>query len=283
LRPRCPTVSFWTRRRHSSKLGVGQFAHVERVGDLYRVGQHEIEGGPIRSRQIQRGPAHLVAPRLASGLEPLRGAFAAAARDDVKELAGADIDDRGGPVLVVEPPQPHEQCLIQTQRGDGADTARVVDQGGAVGDDGVVDGVPVAAKLDGDLVDRAGVAADLLGHPPPGPIRHHQPGRRDARVRPRPRRHRTITVEALPAHLPPAQPGLSTERRQIDQLDRLTVLDHRASPAPQTPRPVPGLLDKHPQGTIGAVLHAQHRHVGQSDKQLADASSVTDHRGSSGL
>jgi hypothetical protein len=32
------------------QLGVGQLAHVERVGHLHRVGQHQIEHGPIRAR-----------------------------------------------------------------------------------------------------------------------------------------------------------------------------------------------------------------------------------------
>jgi hypothetical protein len=84
-------------------------------------------------------------------------------------------------------------------------------------------------------------------------------------------------------HLVPAQPSLAAERRQIDQLDRLSILDHRATPAPQATWPVPGLLDVHHQRATWAVLDTQHSHLRQSDKQLADASSVTDHTGSSGL
>jgi iron complex outermembrane receptor protein len=46
----------------------------------------------------------------------------------------------------------------------------------------VVDGVPITAQLDADLVDRPPAAADLLGHPAPGPIRQHQPWRGDRRL-----------------------------------------------------------------------------------------------------
>ncbi len=62
-----------------------------------------------------------------------------------------------------------------------ADPDRVVDKHGAVGDDGVVDGVPVTAELDGDFVHRAPPPPHLLGQPPPGPIGQGQPGEAMAR------------------------------------------------------------------------------------------------------
>jgi hypothetical protein len=48
-----------------------------------------------------------------------------------------------------------------------SDPLWIVDQRGAVGDDGVVDCVPVTAELTSDLVHRAAVAADLaVAHRP---------------------------------------------------------------------------------------------------------------------
>ena len=77
----------------------GQLAHLERVGDRDGVKQPHVKHGLIRARQIEGGPADLVPPRLASGLEPLGRAFAAATGDHVEQLAGGHVDDRGGPVL----------------------------------------------------------------------------------------------------------------------------------------------------------------------------------------
>jgi hypothetical protein len=78
---------------------------------------------------------------------------------------------------------PGEEHLIEPEGFDGSETLRIViDQGGAVGDDGVVDCVPVTPELEGDLVHAAGVATDLLGDPTPGPVAHGHAGSTDALV-----------------------------------------------------------------------------------------------------
>ena len=112
--------------------------------------------------------------------QPAHGLGAAPTRDDVEELAGPDIDDLGGEVLAVKGTDPDEEHLVEPERGDLADAVVVSDeQGLAIGDDGVVDGVPVTSELGGHLVDAPGAAADLVGGPPGGAVGHHLAGRGD--------------------------------------------------------------------------------------------------------
>ena len=60
--------------------------------------------------------------------------------------------------------------------------------------------------------------------------------------------------------------GLTTERREIDQLHHLTILDHRHRAAAQTRRAWTGLLDVHRQRTTQAIVNAKNDHLRKSDK-----------------
>ena len=74
-------------------------------------------------------------------------------------------------MLTVIGTDPDHEHLVEPEGADLADALLVgVEQGFAIGDDGVVHGVPVAAELDGHLVDAAGMTADLDRWPtgPPG-------------------------------------------------------------------------------------------------------------------
>ena len=84
-------------------------------------------------------------------------------------------------MLTVELTKPHEQRLIRPDRGRLAQPVRiVVDERFAIGDHGVVDGVPRALERSGELVHRAAVLTDLTGHPP-GSVGHRGARRRDPR------------------------------------------------------------------------------------------------------
>jgi len=74
---------------------VGDAYDVEGVGDLHGGGEHRVEHGSIRVRQIQRGPPDPVPPRLGTGGEPGARASAVASRDDVEELSALHVDDLG--------------------------------------------------------------------------------------------------------------------------------------------------------------------------------------------
>jgi hypothetical protein len=91
-------------------------------------------------------------------------------------VAGADIDDRSAPSLGTPPALPAEQRLVQPERFDLADAGGILHQRRAVRDHGVVHGVPVIAKLAGDLGDGAAEPAQ------PGRTPSGQPGRSSPRA-----------------------------------------------------------------------------------------------------
>jgi len=132
----------------------------------------------------------------------------------------------------------------------------------SVGDDGVIDGVPVTTELDGDLLDAASAAPDLLGRPPAGPIGQHRSRRGDRRLLggpgPSPARH----VAARPAVLAPHQPGPSPERRQVDRLDPVAVLDRRPATTTRTPRAPASRLDGTNNGPSSASTTPSTRTAG---------------------
>src|SRR5437899_12315960 len=96
---------------------------------------------------------------------------------NISTATDSPADDRRRPRLAPPLPDADEQRLIQPERDRLTDPARVLDQRGAVRDDGVVNRVPVAAQLERDLVHGATMSADLLGHPPARPVGHPEPRR----------------------------------------------------------------------------------------------------------
>ena len=220
------------------ELVVRELHDMERIGDLDRVGHHRVEHQPIRARQIQRRVCDVREPLAPACFEPPARLHRAATRDNIQQLPGADIDDRRREGLTVPRTDPHEQRLIQPERGRRADPVRVViDERGPVRDHRVVDRVPRTLELTRELVHGATMLADLAGHPPPRPIRHR--GTRAARSVTSSPVHdptRTRGVRALPTMLAPHQPGRPPERGEIDQLDLGPVLDqHHARATPYTP------------------------------------------------
>ena len=239
---------------------------MERVGDLGGVGEHRVEHGAIRRRQIQGRPLDARTPRLGVGSEPTARLAAVTTRDDIEELAAAHVDDLGRPPLPPQRSLAGEQGLIEPDRGDRAKPARVVNQGGSVEHDGVHHCVPIAPEIGGDLGNRAAVATNLERHPARRPGRQRTTTRRDPRVPvgPRPSTHR-----AAPTLLAPHQPGRPTEHRQIDQhhlpdpvtMSELTArasrtLDVEGNHDPQPARP---------------LADPNNHDVGQPDQQRAHA------------
>lgn len=81
------------------------------------------------------------------------------------DLVVLDVRDGGGVVRVRLVVGCDEGGLVQAnRRGDVESFAIGFEQGLAVGEDGVVDGVPVTVEFDGDLRDRAPLA-DLARGP----------------------------------------------------------------------------------------------------------------------
>lgn len=163
---------------------------------------------------------------------------------------------------------------------DGAYPRRVVDDELSVGDDGVVQGVPVAADLGGHLRDGPAETADLDRRPATGSVGQHLAGSCDPLVPLRPALHRTALHRARPARLPPHEPSLAPEAGKIEQLDRLAVFHHGNRPAPDAAGPLTSLFDVHDDRTALPILDGEESHVRQADKQLAHAPRVGHHRGS---
>ena len=183
--------------------------------------------------QIQRGPRDVRSPLRRCG-RPATGTARASPYQAQRPTArpALDVDDRGRPLLTAARSEPGEQGLVQPEGGGLADPVGVIDQDGAIGDHRVVDGVPVTAQLDRDLVHGAAPPADLFGHPPARPIGQRQPRRRDRRLVAR----STIPVgqrrlAAHPAMLAPHQPSPPPEHREIHQLHLRTVLHLGDCPA----------------------------------------------------
>ncbi len=109
--------------------------------------QHVGEDGSVGTREIERGVAHVSEPLMALGLEPRGGFFPTATRHDVEELRSAHVDDRGrerGAVIRCLAKKGH---LVKAEGLNHSEAIWILGQGLAVGEDGVVDAMPVTAEF----------------------------------------------------------------------------------------------------------------------------------------
>lgn len=111
---------------------------MERVGDLDGVGHHRVEHQPVGARQVQGGPRDPRQPVVASSGQPPTRLGSVPTSHYIEQPTGADVGDRGGPALAPPRPLAEEQRLVEPQGGGLTDSVGMVDQGGAIGDDGVV-------------------------------------------------------------------------------------------------------------------------------------------------
>ena len=176
----------------------------------------------------------------------------------------------------------HHEHLVEAEGADDTEPIGIIiDQGGAIGDDRVVDGVPVAADLDGHLIDASGIAAHLLSHPPTRTVGHGLPGCTDAKFFTDPRHRRTRLLGATPPMLVPHQSRRATEARQVHQLHDGPVLHMGEHAASGTTRPTGSDFDVDSKWLAIHIVEAEDVHLGQADQQLAHARRIRLHRGSS--
>ena len=155
------------------ELLVRELDDMKWICDLDRVGEHRVEHGPVRAREIERGVRDVRQPLITACGEPPARFCAAATRDDIEQHTCAHIDDRRRPVLAAELAEPGEQGLIQPKCRRLTDPVRVViDERLAVRPHRDVDRVPGTLQLAGKLVHSPAVLTDLAGHPPARTIRH---------------------------------------------------------------------------------------------------------------
>lgn len=260
---------------------VGQLHHVEGVRDLGGVGQHRVERQAPRPRQVQHRPRDGIEPGLGLIAEPRTQPRRGAAGDHVEELPGGDIDDLRGPPLGAPAAEAGEEDLVDTERLHRPDPIDISgQQRSPVGDDGVVDGVPVRPQISRNLADGAASAADLDRRPTPGPIGDRQPRGGDAVV--------FVGLGGDPAPPPPATPAMLAppqrhrppEAREIDELDHGAVLDPRPFPTAPTRRGGDPGLDGDLEAPDQGLDDVEDVHLGQTYQQLDRARSVQHSRGS---
>jgi len=114
--------------------------------------------------------------------QPPPGLVTSSSWHDVQELTPLDIDDRGRELRHSIGAVSDEGHLIETEGGDFIEASGVLDEYFAVGEDRVVDRVPVATELSSHLSDAAPVSAHLQRDPAASPIGQLEPGCSDASI-----------------------------------------------------------------------------------------------------
>jgi len=108
------------------ELGVGELDHVEGVCDQGRFRQVRLEHQSIGTREVARRIGDLVAPGLATLVQPQRGLLARAALDDVEQLPVLHVDDRGREVALVELAESCEEHLVEPEGVDHAESPGIL-------------------------------------------------------------------------------------------------------------------------------------------------------------
>jgi hypothetical protein len=262
------------------ELGVGELRDMEGIGHQGGLGHHELEHPLVGAGEVEGAVLDAV-PKGSTLLgQPGHRTCTAATRDDVQELASTDVDDLGGEVLSVERAEADHEHFVEAEGGDRTEPVPVrLQEGFAVGDDGVVHGVPVTTELAGHLVHAPGMSADLDGHPPGRPRREDLSRGGDPVVRFGPGTHRTVIVGALPPSLVPDEPGRTSLQRQVDQVDPGPILDSGDRPTLRTAGASGVGLDVDPGLATRSVLDAQEGDVGKSDHPHQRARRVSLHGG----
>ncbi len=114
--------------------------------------------------------------------DPLRERLPTSTGHDVEQLALLDVDNGRGEDQATIGAVVHEERLVEPEGADLTEAPFVLDEGFAVVKQRIVDHVPGAAQLLGDLLDAASVLADLLGEPATRSIRRLVARERNATI-----------------------------------------------------------------------------------------------------
>lgn len=250
------------------ELRVCEFHDVKRIRDERGGGQHRFEHRPIWTGEVDRRVRDLVPPGPALSVQPRLRFFARATRDDIEELASADVDELRGELGSAEPARPDKEHLVEAERRAGVLAVEVaVDERLAIGDNGIVHGVPVTAEVACDLGLRPCEPANLDGRPSPRPRGHRHPRRRDPRVLLASARPRAIGLGAAKAPLVPAEPRRPAEAWKVDEGDDALILQLGDRPTVRATDRRPPTLDVDLRDR--SVEDAEHHDVGKPDEDLA--------------
>jgi hypothetical protein len=190
------------------------------------------------------------------------------------------VTDRRRVVLVGVGAHLHEGGLVEADgRGLVESFAIGLEQGGTLGGDGVVHGVPVTGELVGDLFDRP-AGADLEGRPLGGASREQAVLRRDSVVLQHPDLSVTGLVHALHAVLLPGEAHRGRVDAQVDVAhDR--AFFHLGHLVTRRATNLPGDLFDHQFDFVSASLVIQDPDVLQAHQGFEDLDRVADDKGAS--
>ena len=265
------------------ELHRGVTHHAERVDDQRGGGHAALEDAAIGGREVEgRGP-HLLAPSGTSILQPLSWLRSTATRNDVEELAEADVGDDGDEVPAAPLAVAHEEVLVESQAPDLSDASRVVDEQLAELSDGVIHGVPVTPELAGHLGNAATVGPYLERRPATGSRRHGVTERGHVGVLLRPAALGTRLFETAPATLAPREVRRRPRDGQVHELQGAAILHPSEHSARRTTNGDRGRFDVHDEELI-APLQVHDDDSGQLNERVtARAVSLRVHGGSSDL
>ena len=223
---------------------VGDPHDMERVGDPAGVIEVRGQAGPERLGQI--GGHHLDPgqPRRVGVGGPSPQVSGSVAFDHVDHDVPLEIDQPGRVDRGVVPVGGQERRLVDPELADRTDPVGVVDQRGAVLDDGVHDRPPTHPELVGELATPGGRSHRPGGTPRPRPAGSAPPARRHARSVSVHVLRRAQRLAATPPPLAPHQPGRPPEAGQIADVDRHPILRLGPHPARPTERSSRRRLDR---------------------------------------
>ena len=259
---------------------VRQLHHMKRIGHLDRLGHGLVKDAAVGTREIEGGVTHVAEPVFSARQQPGRRRGPTATGHHVEELSALDVHDLSRVVLAAILALAHEEHFVEAQRSDDADAVLVIDQGLAVGEEGVVNGVPVTAQFLRHLSHAASAATHLLGDPASRAVAQTESARCDQRILFGPRAVWTRGLGTAETSLVPHQSSRSSEGGQVHQFDPAPVLHVRDDPADRTAGECLNPFDVHPQWFVVATHDTEHGDGGQTHQKFAHANRVGFHESS---
>ena len=252
---------------------------MKRIGDLGGVREHGVEDSSIGTGEIECGVVDSGQPVCALRLQPCLGLGPLPARDHIQELASIHINDLGRVALGPIGALTEEEHLVEAEGGDFTEATGQIDQGFAIEQDGIIDGVPAAAQGLSDLADASGVATDLLGDPASSPVEHQRARMSDPAVLLGPRSPRTVRIGTAPPALDPEHVHPAEAVVHIGQPNAAPALGAGQHSAARTADEDLSRLDgdRHLEPFD---LHVQDVDMVETDQELAHARRVRSHGGS---
>ena len=211
-------------------------------------------------------------PERVLGVEPSPQVSGTVALHHVDHLGLVEVDEAGGVDGVVVPRRREERGLVDAEGSDPTDALWILDERGAVADDGVHHRPPAHPELVGHDGDRQRELAHLAGRFGSGTHGEQGPGGHPGRLL-APGLGVAVAVRATPATLEPDEPGWTAETRQVPDIDPLAFMGEGPDPTTRAADHVEGRLDADPQ-LVGELGDREHPEAVKSQQRVSQGTSV---------